>query len=249
MNAKTVYGAFELKRCYQRHMLISTLGTILLMVLLVATGWALGWHQSIVQKVDEPEPPGGDFDFKNFGDRPEIEPSRPLITPSSPHPRLTGTITGRPEPVPMSKLDEPEMIIVDNTPTDFPPTTSGVYSAGEGNGNGNTIFMSGSSGHGKIPPPGTFIPVEQMPVMISMPQPEYPKLAREAGISAMVYVQAFVDKNGKVLRAEAVKCDHPDIGFEDSARRAALKARYRPAIQNGHPIGVWITYKVKFVLE
>jgi len=39
------------------------------------------------------------------------------------------------------------------------------------------------------------------------------------------------------------------MGFEEAAVKAAYKCRYRPAIQNGNPIGVWISYTVEFVLE
>jgi len=64
-----------------------------------------------------------------------------------------------------------------------------------------------------------------------------------------VMVQAYVDKNGEVKKAQAVKTNRPNMGFEEAAVKAAYKCKYRPAIQNGNPVGVWIGYRVEFTLE
>jgi len=52
-----------------------------------------------------------------------------------------------------------------------------------------------------------------------------------------------------VKKAVAVKCTRPNMGFEEAAVAAAYKYIYRPAIQNGDPVGVWIAYRVDFIIK
>jgi TonB family protein len=98
-----------------------------------------------------------------------------------------------------------------------------------------------------MPPADSFVAVEVNPVQVYEETPEYPRLARDGGFTGYVIVQAFVDKNGTVKKAQAVKCSRPNMGFEDAAVKAAYKGQWKPAIQNGNPIGVWVAYRVDFV--
>jgi protein TonB len=100
-----------------------------------------------------------------------------------------------------------------------------------------------------IPSPDDFVAVEELPVMTYEETPRYPRKAYARGIEGTVIIQAFVDKTGTVLRAQAIRCDRPGWGFEEAAVRAAYKCRYKPAMQNGRPIGLWISYKVSFVID
>jgi hypothetical protein len=52
-----------------------------------------------------------------------------------------------------------------------------------------------------------------------------------------------------VKAVQVVSCTRPSLGFEDAAITAGYKIKYRPAIQNGNPVGVWITYQVIFLLD
>lgn len=100
-----------------------------------------------------------------------------------------------------------------------------------------------------LPAIDEFIPVEQMPEMIESVQPVYPEKAKEAGVECVLYVQALVDKDGKVRKATITKCTVPDQGFEESAIKAALKSKYKPAMNKDKPVAVWVTYKVNFSLS
>ena len=42
--------------------------------------------------------------------------------------------------------------------------------------------------------------------------------------------------------------DHAEE-LDSAATKAAWKCLYRPAIQNGHPLSVWVTYPVAFRLK
>ncbi|MEZ5358575.1 MAG: energy transducer TonB [Candidatus Zixiibacteriota bacterium] len=100
-----------------------------------------------------------------------------------------------------------------------------------------------------IPPSDQFIKVEVMPECVKKVEPAYPAAAVKAGIEGDVYVQAYVDKTGKVLKANALKCSHKDVGFEEAAVKAAYGSEYKPATQGGDPVGVWVSYKVSFKLD
>jgi len=101
----------------------------------------------------------------------------------------------------------------------------------------------------KIPPSDQFIKVEVMPECVKKVEPAYPAAAVKAGIEGDVYIQAYVDKTGKVLKAKALKCTHQDAGFEEAAVKAAYESEYKPAAQDGKPVGVWLSYKVSFRLD
>ena len=59
------------------------------------------------------------------------------------------------------------------------------------------------------PPPSgpqvKFIPYDDPPVPKTPIKPEYPEIAQEAGIEGTVYVQAFIDKKGRVKEVSVVK--------------------------------------------
>ena len=99
-----------------------------------------------------------------------------------------------------------------------------------------------------IPGVDEFIPVETMPEMTDMHQPEYPKELKDANVEAIVYIKAFVNKEGIVKKAVVSKPSGEEL-FDKSALEASYLNKYKPAMQNGQPIGVWVTYKVEFKLD
>ncbi len=100
-----------------------------------------------------------------------------------------------------------------------------------------------------LPSPEEFIPYEVYPVQISTANPVYPPLAQRAGIQGVVWLKALVDKEGKVRNVIIVKDSEANAGFEEAAIEAAYKTTWKPAIANGQPIALWVTYKVEFVLK
>ncbi|MCP4567404.1 MAG: energy transducer TonB [FCB group bacterium] len=102
---------------------------------------------------------------------------------------------------------------------------------------------------GIIPGPDKFIWVDVLPELKREAQPEYPKRAMEDGRTGSVIVQAYVAADGRIKKAEIIKCSNHDLGFEKAALDAAFKSLFKPAMANGKPIGVWISYKVIFTLK
>lgn len=76
------------------------------------------------------------------------------------------------------------------------------------------------------------------PVMIHTVRPVYPDEARLKGVEGDVWVKMWVDTLGRVTRALIEKT--PDQVLCDAAMTAALKTKFKPALLDGKPIGVWL---------
>lgn len=245
---KAPYGAFEMKFSHQKHMLIGMMFSVLFIAWAVVAAIrncvpaddtaSMDWHKwrtvKSVRIVDDVLPVDG----------------------GSPHPNVNRTLSKNavgfiPDPDLDDDIDEERAVIVPRNP----------FVDGSGNfGDGNGAYGGGQSGVGgsgvepggggrEIPPRDAFIPHAEPPALVYEETPLYPKLALEGGFSAEVYLYAFVDEDGHVKKVEVVKCTRPNIGFEDAAEAAAYKNVYRPAVQNGYPVGVWIAFKVRFVAK
>jgi protein TonB len=100
-----------------------------------------------------------------------------------------------------------------------------------------------------LPAPDEFVPFEDAPVQVTTVMPKYPDLAQRANIEGTVWVKALVDREGRVRDVRIVKPSGANAGFEEAAIDAAKQGVWKPAISNGQPIAVWVTYKIDFKLK
>jgi protein TonB len=99
-----------------------------------------------------------------------------------------------------------------------------------------------------LPSIDEFVPVEQVAEMIYRDQAVYPRLAEQAGREGTVWVKALVTKDGSVADAVVYKTSGiPSL--DESAVASAYKYKYKPAIQNGRPVAMWVAYKIEFELD
>ena len=102
------------------------------------------------------------------------------------------------------------------------------------------------------PPPSgpqvKFIPYDEPPVPLTPIRPKYPEIAQEAGIEGTVFIQAFIDKKGRVIETTIIK-GIPNTGLDEAAIEAIRKTRFRPAKQRERAVGVWISIPVNFKLK
>jgi TonB family protein len=122
-----------------------------------------------------------------------------------------------------------------------------------GSGNGEvtdvpvTDAIGGIDGGGwVVPDPGVFIAVEVEPVLVTMEEPVYPDLAREAGVSGDVLVRVLVGADGFVTQA-FVLVSVPML--DEAALTAARTAVFKPALQSGRPVPVWVNVPISFQLH
>ena len=88
--------------------------------------------------------------------------------------------------------------------------------------------------------------VEKQPVPTKKVTPDYPEIARKAGIQGRVFVYVLVSKDGKV--EQIGKIQGPEV-FHEVAQKAALKWEFSPAIQNNKPVRVWVSVPFNFQLK
>lgn len=109
-------------------------------------------------------------------------------------------------------------------------------------------IVIGSMGDEDIPASDVFIPFEVPPQPLPdfSPQPEFPELARQAGMQGKVIVQVYVDKHGDVKKWKIMKADPEGLGFEEEVQKVITKWKFTPAIQQGNPVGVWVAVPFNF---
>jgi TonB family protein len=78
----------------------------------------------------------------------------------------------------------------------------------------------------------------------SLPQPDYPPIARTVHASGEVTVKVVVDEQGKVVAAQAVS-GHPLL--QAAAIKAAREAQFAPTLLEGKPVKVVGTISYNFV--
>lgn len=88
--------------------------------------------------------------------------------------------------------------------------------------------------------------VEKQPEVTKQVKPDFPEIARKAGIEGRVTVNALVGKDGKVEKVGEVT--GPEV-FHEAAKTAALQWVFTPAIQNDRPVKVWVAIPFNFTFR
>ncbi|HLX13123.1 MAG TPA: energy transducer TonB, partial [Bacteroidota bacterium] len=114
-------------------------------------------------------------------------------------------------------------------------------------GNPNTGNSPGSDVSIPDVDPGEWVPVQVYPVVVRSVMPEYPDLARRAGLEGTVWIKMLVDKEGRVKKTFVVK-SQADV-FNDAALNAAKQYLFTPAMMNNGPVAVWVTQPFRFSLK
>lgn len=244
--AYSPYGAFELKRCYQRNMLLGTLissslaGAIIAAFMLAAyisglnsmLGEEVGHKEVIKVSVNERPPPS----IQRIMRRPNLSTIRPDF-------RLIGSI---PNPV---EVDEDFEIAVIPSRLERLELAASQYGEGPGGDPNGYIDTTGLFGPFADPEPDEFTSRDEEPVLLYAPVPEYPEIAQKAGIEAQVWIMVLIDTEGNVKKAFISKPSDMQLGFDEAALTAAWGRKYRPAMQNNRPVPVWVSYKVSFKIR
>lgn len=231
------YGAPELREAMRRY---------LSEALLIAVGAHLLGISSyyIAQALATDEPPSERIvrivKYSDIGPPPSISsvPPPPSIAVSVPVARPS---VGVPVPVPDAEIAEEQTFA---TQAELSQMTAPV--AGEGAGS-DSLFIDPSEFRVEDEPGmDEFVAYEQPPAPIKKVEPEYPDLARKAGVEGRVFVKVLVDKEGRVKKA--VILSGPEI-FHEPSIAAAMRWVFKPAIQRDKPIAVWVALPFLFRLR
>ncbi len=75
----------------------------------------------------------------------------------------------------------------------------------------------------------------------------YPEEAKKAGVQGRVFITAYIDENGNVVKAEVLKgIGH---GCDKAALNAVKKVKFTPGEKNGKPVKTRVTIPVSFNLK
>lgn len=83
---------------------------------------------------------------------------------------------------------------------------------------------------------------------IQPPQPEYPPLSRRMREEGKVLLRILVNEKGRPERVEI----HKPSGFarlDEAARQAAMRALFKPHLENGRPVAVFALVPINFSLQ
>ncbi len=234
------YGAYELKAKYQRNMFFGTLFSAALVVVVVLGAYI---YKQITAVETIYVQPTVIKTVADLGPPPTVSKPKPQVkmqTPQKAAPKV-----GIPKPVADDEVvDEDVMIASREELAEFIQQDVAVD---VDDGGGDIVVDIPDEEY--MPAPDEFVPVEIPADMIYEHTPEYPRLAKQAGMEAIVWVKALVDKDGDVRQAMVLKSSGSKAGFDEAAVAAAYKCKFKPAIQNGRPVAVWVSFSFEFTLN
>ncbi len=228
-----------IKFFYQKNARRGIAAAVIIHLLALGTYWTVWYLQemnrqyvtTIVTYADLGPPPA-------LTDAPEM-PEVPVEAPSQP-------VIGIPEPVDDAEVSA-EMTIA--TQTEMSQSIAPVIQDIEEE---NIIIEAPEEDNIQIeeealPPPDAFVPFEVEPKPTTPLRPEYPELARKAGIEGTVILRVLIDKDGRVR--DVMVARKVGAGLDEAAVEAIKRTTYTPAIQNNRPVAVWVAQTVVFRLR
>ncbi len=231
------YGAYELKAKYQRNMALGTGFVIALVAIVLGVAAAI----SAMGEEDYSNVPEVVIkSVKELGPPPSVAKKPPQVQVSKPD--VAKPKVGIPKPVADEEVIDDDVVLA--TREELAEIVAPDVSSSAGDGD----IRIDISDDDFLPEPDEFVPVEIQPEMIKETTPEYPRLAKQAGLEGTVWVKALVDEKGDVLKAIVAKTSGT-VSLDEAAVETAYDNKFKPGIQNGRPIKCWVTYRVDFVLS
>ena len=158
---------------------------------------------------------------------PQVAIAQPIAPPS----------VAVPVPVPDAEAP-PEQVIASQE--ELSQTTPAVA------GDGENQLVVAPPDDDALPAFGAYVYVEELPEVVTKIPPDYPDLARSAGVDGTVQIQALVGKDGHVKDTRVVK-SIPML--DEAALKAVRRWVFKPALSNNKPVAVWVAVPVRFTLN
>ncbi len=177
----------------------------------------------------------------------------PLLTPPQPkpQPRLEHAVVVQPE-MRDGHIFAPSVIPTQIAMVDKPEVLPNINVADWGDGNGFNSADSPFRGQGQRPvvrqAPRAPIRVSSAIVaglLVQKTIPEYPPIAKAAGVQGTVVLEATISKTGTI---ENLRVTGGPLVLQQTALDAVKTWRYRPYLLNGQPVEVETTVNVVFTL-
>jgi protein TonB len=167
-----------------------------------------------------------------------MTPVAPTGTP--PPPTVATDARGAVLPVDQETHSDSDKMVPPAAPITDGPVTDGPV------GNNANIPGPGTVAPPREPDPGEFVFTDVMPEAVTRVKPDYPAIARDAGMEGKVVVRMLVGLDGRVRRAEL---ERSSPVFDEAALAAARQWTFTPATTNGKPVMVWVRVPFDFRLH
>jgi protein TonB len=195
-----------------------------------------------------PIPPDGPFDWQ---DAPKVR-HKDLPPPTSIEmpepPRAPGGLEA------IGGVGEVPIAVPDGS-TIFDTITDAVGTGeGEGIGEGTQIIVEENirvEEEVEVPPwveVNVGVEYSEAPVIVHEVRPKYPDIARDSRVEGDVTLFVYIDESGNVRNA-IVQASPGLPALDEAAIKAAMKCKFKPAKQQGVPVGVWYNIVMKFRLS
>ena len=230
------YGGYELKSKYQRNFAFGTLITTSFVLLILIVAWLVQQMQSEEAISDQPVVIRT---IADLGPPPTLAKKPPQVQVNQP--QVAAPKVGIPTPVADDEVvDEDVVMATREEMADIVAPDVSVSTSED--------IQVDIAEEDYLPSIDEFVPVEIIAEMIHYETPAYPRLAEQAGLTGLVWVKALVGSDGNVKDAVVYKSSGTPA-LDEAAIAAAPKCKFKPAIQNGRPVAMWVTYKVDFILN
>lgn len=176
------------------------------------------------------------FSFKNFEEKPAIKqklkiPIKTIDIPRTIHEKKIPPPVRPSIPVASEDEDFPEEITLPESEINFDEPLAQI------------IALPPEQ---DIEPPVPFYELSEKPIPVLTVNPNYPEIARKAGIQGMVVVKVLIGLDGSVEDVEVVK-SHPML--DAAAIEAARQFKFKPGKQRDRVVRVWMSIPFNFRLK
>ena len=110
------------------------------------------------------------------------------------------------------------------------------------------VVSGGNKGnlHDELTPKyNEFVAYDTPPSPLETPHPEYPAIAKQAGIEGTTIVQILLDLDGSVMQTRVARSSG-NQALDEAATKGARNFKFTPAKQHDMPVRVWISMPIVF---
>jgi protein TonB len=197
-----------------------------------------GWFFQNHKPLPEAEPPKEIFvSLITVEKTPEPPPPEPEPTPPKPEPVVKKIVTPPPVIPVVNKAPSEQAITTPPTPP-APPKPVVVPPA----------EPAPVPAPPPPPPPAQPKTVSSGVEYLRPPEPEYPPLSRRMGEEGRVTLRVLVNESGRPTRVDVQKTSGSPR-LDEAARQAALRAMFKPHIEDGKAVTVYVIVPITFHLD
>jgi protein TonB len=227
---------------FDDHVLKQNYEKYLIWALIIAAGIHLGlvglyWGSIYFSKEEPPARVVRILKYSDLGPPPSITGQQAAVAPSVSVAPAVKPSVGIPVPVPDAEVSPDQTLATQEQMSEAVSPVAEIAAS---------AFEDFQIEEDDVPPPD-FVPFEKEPVVIYRVEPVYPEFAKKAGLEGQVYVNIWVDKEGKVRDVKILKSDS-EI-FNQPVVDACMQWKFSPAMMKNGPVAVWVAVPFRFSLE